>query len=64
MDKVWKAIYKCRLCGEMFEKEAYVLIGFDAPTNATTIQHHCCDGSVGIADNLGSRQVEIEECLL
>lgn len=54
-DAKFRAIYKCRLCGEKFELPATgeeVLVEMDAET------HYCKDGDFGFADFLGFRKIE------
>lgn len=58
--KTYKAMYKCRLCGEVFhpygeleiEMKPKEFYGF---TNKT---HYCEDGSAGMADFLGFKMEE------
>lgn len=68
----YRAIYKCRLCGEEFEDGGTGDIIAMACTVALTVKdyvrcernlhrhmpHHCKDGSYGFADFCGFRKVE------
>jgi len=58
---MYKAVYKCRLCGETFrddkwsEKEAKEM--FLENCHDIWMEHRCKNGSVGVADFQGFKKV-------
>lgn len=58
MEKKYKSIYKCRLCGKEFESEASVFgCASDFPTAPIVKQHKCEDGRYGCGDFCGTYEV-------
>lgn len=57
MEKKYKAIYKCRLCGKEFETEASVICEGDFPTASVIRHHECEEGRYGAADLQGTYEV-------
>lgn len=68
--KAYKAIYKCRLCGELFcctttkKREVATQFIMNMCFNETKKPHYCSNtetGDIGIADFQGWKEMEIEE---
>lgn len=57
-ERKYKAIYKCRLCGNVFKDQAHKDMGTEFPTGSVWKQHKCADGGYGIGDIQGSYEVK------
>lgn len=61
MNEKYKAIYKCRLCGENFETEAHDFSGCEFPTSSIGKHHECKDGRYGLGTLIGTYEVTPEK---
>lgn len=50
ISKTWKAIYKCRNCGKLFEIPAELVSGLPVPTAPIIWTHKCDTGVYGYGD--------------
>lgn len=56
-DGAYKALYKCRLCGEEFVREAES--GREHPTASICAQHECAAGCFGVGYLIGTYEVDL-----
>lgn len=56
-EQLYKALYKCRLCGEEFVREAEP--GWECPTAPVCTWHECVAGVHGFGDLLGTYEVDL-----
>lgn len=58
LQKNYKSIYKCRLCGKEFESDAEFIRANDFPTAPILKQHKCDDGRFGVGELQGTCEVK------